>query len=839
MDIKKKCLTLIQNINSYIIKNSNFILYTALRLITTGIGFLINIIIVRKLSVDDYGIYSITIMLLGFATTFGFSWSSSAILYFGSKEKAEHGDINKTFWSRSLILSVSFIIVSAIILIFRYKINNYASQNIVYKLLLWLCIQMIVDFLNQYYLSVQKQILACFMYLVSKTILLIATLIITFRNPMDFINLNIFTDCLMILFILKINKKDIKKPVFNKEYLKEILDFSLWQLFGFSGLYLTNFGDNWVIKYFLNNREIAIYNSAYKLYNAFSDLSYLIVNFYGAYIIEKLKNNRLDELKDFYYKQRFMLWGIISIIHLGIILGCRPIIIFIYGYRYIESIPMLQILLVGSIFRYFTVFYVPFCNATKGYVQLQILNLIQASLNIVLDVILVKSIGTLGAAVATTTAVIFVGIFTVMYFEKQLIKQIYDSYVNDENAILNFIVRGVGIVNPIKKRELIHKLYKLPYVKAIKNIMKKKIGKQSSAFDSVKLEYDIGIKEDLSIDAAEKVLMDWPVYIKRPYVGLVRECEIPGAYWPIYEKFLKNNNIKYDYYDIHSSNFIEEARKFDVIVWRTLSYPSEQEEAASKIKILENSMGKLCIPHEHELWIYENKINQYYLCKVNSLPAINTFISNSKEETMNYIKNCKYPFVSKITNGSSSEGVSLIKNYKQAKKLCSKIFDNGKSICWSYIKQKDYVYFQEFIPDAKFDLRVMIVGNNYFGFYRDVPEDDFRASGAHRQRFEHVPEEVMKLAKKFKESYKKCRLLAVDFLMDKKSGQYIFIEASIFPGIEFPSDTIVDGKIGWYIYKNGSFSFVEGKIWPQELQLKEVMMEWIEKEKTLMRKNLL
>jgi O-antigen/teichoic acid export membrane protein/glutathione synthase/RimK-type ligase-like ATP-grasp enzyme len=835
MDIKKKCLGFMNNINGYIKKNSTFILYTALRLITTGMSFLVNIIIVRKLSIDDYGLYSITIMLLGFATTFGFSWSSSAILYFGSKEKAEDGCINKTFWSRNAILAVSFIIVSIIILVFKHKINAYASQNIVYRLLLWLGIQMVVDFLNQYYLTVQKQILACSMYLVSKIILLIGALIIAFKSPMDIINLNIFTDCLMILFILKVNKKDFKMPVFNKDYLKEILNFSLWQLFGFSGLYLTNFGDNWVIKYYLNNRELAIYNSAYKLYTAFGDLSYLIVNFYGAYIIEKLKLNRLNDLKDFYFKQRFMLWGIISALHIVIILGCFPLIKLIYGYRYIESVPMLQILLVGSILRYFTVFYIPFCNATKGYVQLQILNLVQASLNIVLDVIFVRNVGTLGAAVATATAVISVGVFEILYFEKRLIRQIYSGNINSENALFNFIIRGKGILNLIKRKEFIHKLYRLPYVKVIKNYVKKCVGKQSSAFDDVKLGYDIGIKEDLSLNAAQKVFMNWPTYIKKPYIGLVKESDIPGAYWPKYERFLKNNDIKYDYYDVHSSDFIEQARKFDVIIWRTLSNPAEQEEAASKIRILENNMGKLCLPNEHELWIYENKINEYYLCKANSLPAIKTFISNSEGEALDYIKGCEYPFVSKITTGSSSEGVDLIKSYKQAKRLCEKVFNNGKSNSWPYIKQKNYVYFQEFIPDAKFDLRVIIVGNNYFGYYRYVPKNDFRVLGGKDERFGSIPEETMKLAKEVKNSFKKCRLIAVDFLFDNRSNQYRILETSIFPGVDFPSETIVNGKIGRYVYRNGSFTFVEGKVWIQELALREVMMEWIEREKALAR----
>ena len=48
-----------------------------------------NIFIVRKLTVNDYGIFSVAFMFIGLITTFGFSWSSSSILYYGGREKAK------------------------------------------------------------------------------------------------------------------------------------------------------------------------------------------------------------------------------------------------------------------------------------------------------------------------------------------------------------------------------------------------------------------------------------------------------------------------------------------------------------------------------------------------------------------------------------------------------------------------------------------------------------------------------------------------------------------------------------------------------------------------------
>ncbi len=75
----------------------NFIIFSFLRVIIIFLSLVTNIYIVRKLTINDYGIFSVALMFIGLITTFGFSWSSSSILYFGSRDKAKNGNLNKTF----------------------------------------------------------------------------------------------------------------------------------------------------------------------------------------------------------------------------------------------------------------------------------------------------------------------------------------------------------------------------------------------------------------------------------------------------------------------------------------------------------------------------------------------------------------------------------------------------------------------------------------------------------------------------------------------------------------------------------------------------------------------
>lgn len=144
------------------------------------------------------------------------------------------------------------------------------------------------------------------------------------------------------------------------------------------------------------------------------------------------------------------------------------------------------------------------------------------------------------------------------------------------------------------------------------------------------------------LDNAEKVFLELPVNIR---VGLVKDSDNYAdeglvkerAYYPKYERFLKNNNVNYSYFDPYRSDWMEKAEDYDLIIWHTDSDPSTQEIAESKIQILEK-MSIRCLPSYDEIWSYENKIRASYLYELYNLPAIPTFISHSYTEVLDYLK---------------------------------------------------------------------------------------------------------------------------------------------------------------------------------------------------------
>ena len=408
-----------RNILSFLLKRKTFIMYTLLRVSVMALGLITNIFIVRKLSINDFGIFSVALMFIGLITTFGFSWSSSSILYYGSREKAKTGSINKTFWARNIIIAISLMITTILFVVFRQAINEYIGLNVTFLILVWLYISVAEDYLSQYFLAVKKQLMSSMLSITAKVLYLIMILIFSF-DVETLIILNIISHATVLLYIFGINKKDVVKFEFDKDWFKEVLSFSLWQLFGFSGLYLINFGDTAVIKHFMTTEDIGIYNVAYKLFNAIASFAYVISSYYSGSVSQYFANNEGSKIKRFFYKERLMIFGLSTLAHIVVMIFSKPIITVLYGDRYTQSVVLFNILMIGSIFRYSTVFYMLYYNTNKKHKLQQTINIFRAILNLVLDIILVRRFGLVGIAIATTIAMFLAFLFSFFYCEKRI-----------------------------------------------------------------------------------------------------------------------------------------------------------------------------------------------------------------------------------------------------------------------------------------------------------------------------------------------------------------------------------------------------------------------------------
>lgn len=327
------------------------------------------------------------------------------------------------------------------------------------------------------------------------------------------------------------------------------------------------------------------------------------------------------------------------------------------------------------------------------------------------------------------------------------------------------------------------------------------------------------------LEQADKVYLSYKPNLKVGLVVIDTDYSDLGyvslrAYYPKFERFLKNNTIDYEYYNPFESNWLEESKKFDLIIWHTNSDPCTQEIAESKVYILEK-LGVKCYPSFDELWSYEHKVRASYLYELYNLPAIPTFITHSKKEAIDYLNNTKFPIISKISTGSASKGVEKINNIQQGLQVVKQSFsDKGRPTYFKYQNQKNYVYFQEFIEDADYDLRIICINDEFFGYYRYPNKGDFRASGAGNYEKKEIPIEALNLAREVSIKFGTTSL-ATDLVFNKKLNKFLIIESSIFIGIDSCEQLSINGIAGKYVRNaDGGYDFVKGKYWIQELVLK-------------------
>jgi len=328
-----------------------------------------------------------------------------------------------------------------------------------------------------------------------------------------------------------------------------------------------------------------------------------------------------------------------------------------------------------------------------------------------------------------------------------------------------------------------------------------------------------------SLDVVDVFTIDWPSHIEKPKIGIVQDR---GHYpkWTKYSRFLEHNSFEYEFYNIHAHDWIERAKGFDVIIGFFSSEFWHLQEMREKYFFLEKFLGKTTYPSAEHANLYENKKLEAYITKLHGLPFANTYISHDKEDALHLLETLRYPLVSKIVPGSGSMGVELVHNSTQARRIVERAFSrNGRRTYFNSFRQKNYVYFQDFIPNDGYDIRAMVVGEKWgFGYYRKVLEGDFRASGMDLVEKRELPEEALQIARQVNEIVK-SPMLAVD-MVHGLDGQYHIIEYSPTCLMKLPDQMLIKGIPGYYVFNDaGSFHFETKRYWPHDLFVTEFLLK--------------
>lgn len=322
---------------------------------------------------------------------------------------------------------------------------------------------------------------------------------------------------------------------------------------------------------------------------------------------------------------------------------------------------------------------------------------------------------------------------------------------------------------------------------------------------------------------AEPVTLSWPEGLPRPSIGIIRDLE-PYPRWTKYWRFCEHNALFCDVYDLHAQDWIAQAKRFDVIVGLPSCELHCLEELREKFWVLERQLHKATFPAFAHALLYENKRLESYIASIHGVGFARTFISHTRDEALTLLGGLPYPVVSKMVPASASVGIELVRSRRQARAIIERAFSaSGRKTQFPYARQKNFIYFQEFIPNDGYDIRAIVVGNWVLGYYRKVLPGDFRASGMNLVEKRALPKAAMVLALQLN-NIVNSPMLVVDMLRGV-DGRFHIIEYSPVCQMETPEQLHVDGVPGAYIFdEDGNYRFQQGRYWVHELALREFLL---------------
>lgn len=272
-------------------------------------------------------------------------------------------------------------------------------------------------------------------------------------------------------------------------------------------------------------------------------------------------------------------------------------------------------------------------------------------------------------------------------------------------------------------------------------------------------------------------------------------------------------NIEFKLVNVYQSDIIQQLKGCTHFMWHWSHGDATAHLFARQFISSVEKIGIKVFPGINECWHFDDKIGQKYLLEAIGAPLVPSYVFYSKKDATDWVNNTSFPLVFKLRGGAGSSNVRLVSNKKEALQLIHVGFNKGfrplnnnisflndlkislfgkinpatllKKLgslffltSFEKIKGKEigYIYFQKFIPNNKYDVRLIVIGEKAYGMQRIIRKNDFRASGSNNFNYVSIDESTRKIA--FEISKKlNFTAIAFDFIYDT-NGKPLIVEMS-------------------------------------------------------------
>lgn len=295
-----------------------------------------------------------------------------------------------------------------------------------------------------------------------------------------------------------------------------------------------------------------------------------------------------------------------------------------------------------------------------------------------------------------------------------------------------------------------------------------------------------------------------------------------GNWTEDYIRYCIGNNLNYEIIDPYANDAITKMKDCSAVLWNIQNYLFADLLEARNLLLPIEKLGIKVFPNHDTNWHFDDKIAEMYAFKAVNAPIPESWVFYSLDDTKKFLDSVKFPIVAKLRNGSGASNVKLLKTKYQALTYAKRMFGRGvdpspslmykafskaqSSRDWKtlinrikkipiflYTRskakmmpiEKGYCYFQSFIENDGYDLKVFVIGDKMSFVGRRTRKYDFRASGGGKifSDKKYMTKQIIDSSFKVADSLN-LQCVGFDYVIDKASNNGLIIEMSYGTGVD-------------------------------------------------------
>lgn len=408
-------------------------------------AFLLNIIVARLLSKDDYGIINYVASWISFFNAFAVLGISSVInKYYTENEKESNEYMCTSIFMRIISSIISSILICILIFFIDYNDKKILLVTFIQSFTFISSVGDVYIHWFRYKREANKvAVLRLISLLISAIVKLLALIVL--KNLYVYVaGIVLETLCFSILLFIEYKKNYNFEIRISKRKAEKLLKSSYPFIIASIMTTIYAYTDKIMLQKMMGNEEVATYSVSVTIAGIIATIASALIE---GYRVEIFDSKNKDEIL---YKRRLrqiycILFWMCIIYGLFIVFFGKYLLQILYGQKYLSALSSLSVIVWYTAFSYFGSVNNIYMVAEEKQKWVQVNTLIGSICNIILNLILIPKFGITGAALASLITQ-FVANFIMLYIIKDL------------RPLIKEIINGIMFKDSINIKELKNKL---------------------------------------------------------------------------------------------------------------------------------------------------------------------------------------------------------------------------------------------------------------------------------------------------------------------------------------------------------------------------------------------